>query len=504
MNDAITAKINQLDILEKKLHAYNHAMAMISFDAVTGAPADTAVGRGETLGVLSELSHDLFINPDTDALLLELSTNKAQLDEITARRVEFLREDFDRESKIPTEELVAYSMLVNEADSVWHRAKLDNDFASFEPYLNKLVEAKIKIAKHYDPSRDPYDTWLDIFEKGYTREVLDEYFFKIREALVPLVKKVTQNAKAVNDSILRGNFPAQRQRQLSEYIMSVMGIDRSHCSISETEHPFTTNFNKNDVRITTKYNEGNVASSMYSVIHEGGHALYELNSGDEFEYTCLAGGVSMGIHESQSRFYENIIGRSEEFIELIFPKLQELFPDQYNDITAHDFYLAVNSSHPSLIRTEADELTYSLHIMVRYEIEKLLFDGKVSTKELPEIWSRMMKEYLGVDVPDDTHGVLQDSHWAGGMFGYFPSYSLGSAFGAQILNRMKLDLNPYECIRSGSLAEITGWLTEHIYKFGALYQPSVLLEKCCGEKFDSKYYIDYLTEKYSKIYDLNA
>lgn len=495
-------KIEELNKLERKMHAYNHAMSMISFDAVTSAPQDSSAGRGETLGILSEISHDLFINPRVDELLKALEAEKGTLDEITARRVHVLREDFDRESKIPTEELVEYEKLVNKADNVWHQAKAKNDYAAFEPYLNKLIAAKIKIAKYYDPNRDPYDTWLDMFEKGYTRKELDEYFAKIKAALVPLVRKVVENDAEVSEKILHGHFPVEKQRELSDYIMSVMGIDRSHCSIGETEHPFTDNFNKNDVRITTKYLEDNLTSSMYSVIHEGGHALYELHSGDEFEYTCLAGGASMGIHESQSRFYENIIGRSEEFIDAIFPKIRELFPEQYENVSAHDFYLAVNRSHPSLIRTEADELTYSMHIMVRYEIEKMLFDAKITTKELPDIWAKMMKEYLGVDVPDDKHGVLQDSHWAGGMLGYFPSYALGSAFGAQILNTMEKDFNPWEYIKNGQLCKITEWLAEHIFRFSALYDPSVLLEKCCGEKFNPDYYINYLTQKYSKIYNL--
>lgn len=238
-------------------------------------------------------------------------------------------------------------------------------------------------------------------------------------------------AKQVDDSPLHGHFPLDKQRQLSDYLMQVIGLDRAHCTIAETEHPFTTGFTKYDVRITTHYLEDNFASSMYSVIHEGGHALYDTHPMDKLAYTVLGGGVSMGIHESQSRFFENIIGRSRSFIRLIAPKLHELFPETaaYDD---EALYHAFNRAEPSLIRTEADELTYCLHILIRYELEQQLFDGKLTVQELPAAWNRLYKEYLDVDVPSDREGVLQDTHWADALFGYFPSYALGSAYGAHM------------------------------------------------------------------------
>jgi len=306
----------------------------------------------------------------------------------------------------------------------------------------------------------------------------------------------------VDDSFLNAHYPIEKQRELSDYLMKVMGMDRTHCGIAETEHPFTINFGSNDVRITTHYHEDNVASSMYSVIHEGGHAIYELGIGKEYERTFLGGGVSMGIHESQSRLFENIIGRSEEFIALIFPKLQELFPEQLAGVDAHAFWLAVNKAEPSLIRTEADELTYALHVMVRYELEKAIIAGELAVSDLPAAWNAKYKEYLGVDVPDDTHGVLQDSHWSGGSVGYFPSYALGSAYGAQMMESLRRDVNVEEAISSGSLKPIVDWLGERIYRHGCMYDPSVLLHNCCGAEFDATYYVRYLTEKFTKIYNL--
>ena len=240
---------------------------------------------------------------------------------------------------------------------------------------------------------------------------------------------------------------------------------------------------------------------MFSVIHEGGRVLYELGIADDLQYTCRAGGVSMGVHESQSRFYENLIGRSHPFIEAIFPKMQEFFPEQLADVTAEQMYRAVNRVEPSLIRTEADQVTYCLHVMIRYELEKALFDGTMEVKDIPENWNRLYKEYLGVDVPDDKHGCLQDSHWSGGMFGYFPSYALGSAYGAQMLQKMEADIDVWGDVTKGDLSKVTGWLKEKVHQYGGLKEPGDIIKNACGE-FDPTVYTDYLVKKYTEIYGL--
>lgn len=287
-----------------------------------------------------------------------------------------------------------------------------------------------KFAGYYHPEMAPYDALLNEYEEGMNVETLDAFFAQLRQTIVPLIEKI-RATKQIDDAFLYRHYPVEIQRKLSDYLMEVMGIDRTHCGIAETEHPFTTNFNNKDVRITTHYFEDNLVSSMFSVIHEGGHALYELGADDCYNYTALAGrGVSMGIHESQSRFYENIIGRSPAYVHAVFPKLKELFPEQLADVDEEMFYRAINKAEPSLIRTEADELTYCLHIMVRYEIEKQLIGGTLAVKDVPAEWKRLYKKYLGVDVPSDREGCLQDSHWSGGSIGYFPSYALGSAYGA--------------------------------------------------------------------------
>jgi carboxypeptidase Taq len=283
-----------------------------------------------------------------------------------------------------------YAMLVNEADAIWHKAKETDDFALFCPVLKRLVAFARKFAGYYDETKKPYDALLNEYERGTDMEQLDRFFAQIKEALVPLIHEIGQ-AEQIDDSFLHRQYPIEDQRRFSDYLMEVLGLDRGHCTIGETEHPFTLEFNNQDVRITTNYSEDNVADSMYSVIHEGGHARYELNVRDDLQYTCLSSGVSMGVHESQSRFYENIIGRSRAFVEAIFPKMQEFFPEQLADVTAEQMYRAVNRVQPSLIRTEADELTYCLHVMVRYEIEKQLIDGTLDVEDIPAVWKSSTK-----------------------------------------------------------------------------------------------------------------
>lgn len=358
-----------------------------------------------------------------------------------------------------------------------------------------------KAAGWYNPEMQPYDALLNEYEQGLTMETLDAFFACLRSAIVPLLAAI-QKAEQIDDSFLRKSYPVAAQREFSDYLMDVLGLDRRYCGIAETEHPFTTNFNNKDVRITTHYHEDNVASSMYSVIHEGGHALYELDCDDCYNYTFLAGGVSTAIHESQSRFFENIIGRSEGFIHYIYPKLQELFPEQFSGVTANDFYRAVNKVQPSLIRTEADELTYCLHIMVRYELEKRLISGELAVRDVPAQWNKLYKEYLGVEVPNDTLGCLQDTHWAGGMIGYFPSYALGSAYGPQMLAVMEKRQGPIaDAVAKGDLSGVRGWLKENIHRYAGFYSPGELFNRVCGD-FNAEYYTEYLIKKYSELYGL--
>ena len=486
---------------QQTMAAYNHALGVMFHDGSTAAPKGSWEGRGQTMGIMSQITYDLDTDPKKGEMLTYLEAHTDELTEQQKREVEVLRKGFDQMKKIPAEEYVAYSVLMNDAQSAWEKAKNENDFDAFAPYLEKIVEFNRKFAGYYDADKAPYDALLNEYEEGMNMETLDEFFAQLRSAIVPLLEKV-QAAPQIDDSFLHQNFPLEGQKKYAEYLMEVLGLDRRHCGLAESEHPYTTNFNNKDVRITTHYHEDHVTFSIFSVIHEGGHAIYELGADDKYNYTCLSGGVSMGIHESQSRFYENLIGRSRPFINHIFPKLQELFPEQLEGVDAEMYYRAINKSQPSLIRTEADELTYALHVMVRYEIEKQMIAGTLAIKDVPAEWNRLYKEYLGVDVPSDSQGCLQDSHWSGGSIGYFPSYALGSAYGPQILNAMQKDIGDiYPDVEKGDLSRVTGWLREHIHQHASFIKPGILFERICG-KFDAKYFTDYLTRKYSELYNL--
>ena len=498
---SVEEAVEALKTLQRKQFAYDHAMGVLYLDATTAAPSDTWEGRGKTMEVLSQASYDLLVTPENGELFAFLEENREALDPQTRREAEVLKKSYEKTQKIPPKEYVEYSILLNDAQAVWHKAKLENDFQAFAPYLEKIMAANRKFAGYYNPELPAYDALLNEYEEGLTTAAADAFFAQVRQAIVPLLGKI-QKAPQIEDGFLHRHFPVEVQRKLSDYLMEVMGLDRSHCGIAETEHPYTTNFGNKDVRITTHYHEDNLVSSMFSVIHEGGHALYELGADDRYNYTALSGGASMGLHESQSRFYENYIGRSKAFVHAVFPKIREFFPEQLADVTEEDFYRAINKAQPSLIRTEADELTYCLHVMVRYEIEKKLIDGTLAISQVPGEWNRLYKEYLGVDVPNDAQGCLQDSHWSGGLIGYFPSYALGSAYGAQMLHQMGLERGDvYRDVENGDLSRVTGWLREKIHCHARFYKPGDLLKSVFGE-FDPKYYTDYLTRKYTELYDL--
>lgn len=496
LNEAL-AKLAEL---QKKLYAYQAADSALYLDGTTVAPKDTAEGRGVALGILAGERHKLFSAPEVGELLDFLWERKDELEHPVRRQVEELRRSYAQLTRIPADKYMEYAMLTNEASDVWRRAKEQNDFELFRPVLEKLVAFNVKFAGYYDSTKAPYDALLNEYERGVDMAYLDGFFTTLRERIVPLIHAIGEKEQP-DDSFLRRHYPAERQRKFSDYLMEVLGLDRAHCTIGETEHPYTLEFNNKDVRITTNYDEDNVDFSMYSVIHEGGHAKYELGISDDVQYTCLAGGVSMGVHESQSRFYENLIGRSKPFIEAVFPKMQEFFPEQLGDVTAEQFYRAVNKAQPSLIRTEADELTYCLHIMVRYEIEKRLIGGTLEVKDVPEAWNRLYKEYLGIDVPNDRQGCLQDSHWSGGAFGYFPSYALGSAYGAQMLRSMERDIDVWGPVSKGDLSGVSSWLGEKVHRYGGLLEPADVVKNACG-KFDPTVFSDYLERKYTELYQL--
>ena len=497
LTDALTSFTN----LETTLRAYSHAIGCLNYDGETVAPRNSAPMRGETMAFLSGIIHEKVTAGETGEILDTILTHRDEVSLKDRRRAEVLKEQRDDLTLVPADEFMAYQQLMAEAMQVWHDAKLASDFAAYAPYLDRIIAYNRRFAERKDAKRPAYDVLLDGYEKGLSHETLDPFFELLRGELTPVILAVAEKPRP-DVAFLNQPYPIHLQKKFTDRVMQIMGINRDDCSVGETEHPFTDGFNKHDVRITTHYHEDSVLSNLYSVVHEGGHALYELGVGDELQGTVLAGGSSMSIHESQSRFYENIIGRSRAFCEVLLPELKALFPAQMAGVDEEKLYRAANLAEPSLIRTEADELTYAMHVMIRYELEKAMIGGDLKTDDIPGEWNRMYKKYLGIDVPDDRRGCLQDSHWSFGAIGYFPSYALGSAYGAQMLPQMQKDIDVWSVVRSGDLKPITAWLGEKIHHYGQLLTPNELILSACGAPFDAHYYVDYLKGKYGELYKL--
>ncbi|MBQ9535639.1 MAG: carboxypeptidase M32 [Clostridia bacterium] len=494
--------VERVKELQELLHAYDHAMGVIGYELSTIAPKLAYIGASKTQSILAAEQNKHFINDEVRELLTFLDGHKAELDEQTAAEVRELLKNFRQTELMPREEIVEYRRFGSEIHEAWKKARESNDYASYAPLFDKQIEWSLKIAGYANSKgMDTYDFMLDDFEEGFTTEVLDPFFDAIRAEIVPLIRDIQTRGREIDDSFLHKEYPVEGQRRLGEYIMELMGLTRDVCTLEETVHPFSNSFNNKDSRMTTRYVINDLASSLYSVIHEGGHSLHSVHAADSLNGSAAAG-ASNGMCESMSRFQENIVGRSREFCEFLFPKVQEIFPEQLAGVSAEQFWLAVNKVKPDLIRTEADELTYCLHIMVRYELEKRIIAGTLKAADLPAEWNRLYKEYLGVDVPDDARGVLQDIHWVGGGFGYFPSYAIGNAYGAQILTGMLKEIDLFADLRRGDLSREIGWLREHVYQYGGVRKAVQIIPACSGEKFDVKYYIDYLKNKYTEIYGL--
>lgn len=501
--ETLTELLNQYEQLNLKRNAFGYANYIIGWDSETEAPAGCFDNRSKMVGVLAGESFHLSTCDETKKLINSLYERIDELNDDMKIIIKKEKRSVDQMSKIPAEEYVEYSILMSQSSQIWANAKINNDFNAFAPTLEKIVEFQKKIMKYLETDTlKGYDVLLDQYEEGATSALYDEFFEILKKDLVPFVLKVTALPLGAKHTLENKTFSIEKQEMLSKYMLDVMNFDWNYGVLKTSEHPFTSGFTSKEVRITTHYYPENLLFSMYSVIHEGGHALYELGVNPKYDFTILGGGSTMAMHESQSRFYENMIGRSYAFFEAHYPKIQEIFKEELKEVTLDDFYQLANEAKCSLIRTEADELTYSLHIMLRYEIEKQLLKGEIKVKDLPQVWNKMMKEYLGVDVPTDTEGVLQDTHWSGGSFGYFPTYAYGSAISAQLYSAMTKDINIEEELKTGTTKAINEWLKEHVHKYGGSRLPEEILLQATGEKFNPQYYVNYLKEKYSKIYNI--
>jgi len=504
MNPLIEQQVKDFRELVQKIKSYEEALAVMYWDLRTGAPKKGMEARSEVIGVLSTEMFKLSTSDEMGEFVTALSEPEVytQLDELNQKIVQECKKEYEKSKKIPAKMYQEYVVLTTQAENVWEEAREANDFDMFKPYLEKVVAYNQQFIDLWGAKDTRYDTLLDMYEPGLTVAKLDEVFGELRARTVPLVAAIAASASKPDMSCLEQKFDVDKQREISLFLLEQMGYDFEAGRLDVSVHPFATGLNPGDVRITTRYDENDLPNSLFSSLHEGGHALYEQNISKELIGTPLCTGTSMGIHESQSRFWENMIGRSRLFWNRYYKEVQRIFPGQL-DVSEDTFYRAMNRSEPSFIRTESDELTYNLHIIIRYEIEKMLFNEGLNVADLPAVWNAKYEEYLGITPPTDSLGVLQDVHWGGGGFGYFPSYSLGNMYAAQMMHTMRQEMPELDSyIEQGQLAPIKAWLTEKVYQYGKSQTPGEIIQRITGEELSPTYLIEYLEIKFKEVYNL--
>ena len=412
-----------------------------------------------------------------------------------------VRRDYDKARKLPPDLVARFAMAVSRAKQAWKKARAEDRFAHFEPHLRTLIDLNVEKAEAYGYEEHIYDALLDEYEPGMKTALVTELFADLRKELVPIVEEIAERPP-ISDVVLHQRFDRDLQWDFGMEVIKDFGYDLSRGRQDLSAHPFTTSFSITDVRITTRFSDDFLSPGLFGTLHEAGHALYEQGIDQALERTPLADGASLGIHESQSRLWENLVGRSRPFWQRYYPRLQSIFPKQLEGVSLNTFYRAVNKVEPGLIRVEADEVTYNLHIMLRFELEKALIEGRLATSDLPGVWARKMEEYLGVKPPNDADGVLQDIHWSLGAFGYFPTYALGNLMSTQIFEEAGRALGAVEeDIAEGNFADLLGWLREHIHRYGRKMDALDLLERATGEGLSAKSWLAYIRRKVDAVYD---
>ena len=491
-----------------------NTISVLMWDSRTQMPPGGARSRAYQLATLAQLAQERFAS-DTTARLLDAAETEVQADSPDSyrrRAVQQTREAHVVATRIPpslTAEMAAYRP---EAQAVWARAKGDNDFASFAPYLERMVALERRLAEAIGYQGRPYDALLMKYEPGMTLARLDDLFGQLRAGILPLLRRIVDSGRQPRADFLARDYPEEAQRAFSLELAQAFGYDLDRGRLDVSPHPFEISFTRDDVRITTRYQRNFLPGALFGVLHETGHALYEQGADPALSRSALTtdflgqyavAGVSYGTHESQSRLWENLVGRSRVFWQRHFDRLQTVFPTQLADVSAEEFYRAVNQVQPSLIRVEADELTYNFHIMLRVEIEAALVDGSLAVADLPTAWNAKMQAYLGLTPPDDTHGVLQDIHWSSGSFGSFCTYTVGNVMSAQFFEAARAQTPGLDAaLAEGDYAPLRGWLTDNIYRHARAFSPSELLVRSTGRDLDTQPYLDYLTTKYTELYDL--
>jgi carboxypeptidase Taq len=486
-------------------HDVGKAIFLLAWDQRTMMPTNGAAVRAEQLATLSKLSHDLFTSDEVGRLLDDLAEYAESLpyesDEASLIRV--ARRDFDRERRVPADLRGELTRAAANGYEAWVDARARSDFGSFLPFLQRNVELRQRYADCFEVD-EPYDALLEDYEPGMKTAEVREVFDVLKPELIALVRAVADHQDGVDTSFLTGSFPADRQRALSLAVLERLGFEPDSWRLDTTAHPFASSISTGDIRLTTRFKEDDVSDALFSTMHEFGHGIYERSVDPALGRSLLCRGASMSLHESQSRMWENLVGRSRPFWRFFYPTFRSIFPE-FERVDEDAFYRAINTVQPSLIRVEADEVTYSLHIILRFELEQELLSGELELRDLPEAWNARMEEYLGVQVPDDAHGVLQDTHWSSGLLGYFPTYALGNVVSLQIWDQLVSAMpDVYDQIERGEFGQLREWLRDQLYRHGRKLKPKELIERITGGGLDPWPYLRYLSEKVGDVYGIEA
>jgi carboxypeptidase Taq len=495
--------LKTLKSLLTEINSLNAAAAILEWDQMTYMPANSSEARSRQLAALERIAHEKFISPKIGQLLAALRPLLPELSPADAALVEITAHDYEKAVKIPPAFTALFSEHVTKTYEAWAKARAENNFNIVAPQLEKTLELSRQMANYFPGYQHIADPLIDDLDPGLTVATIRPLFAQLRAELAPLVAAITSQPKP-DDRCLRQHYPEAEQLKFGLEVAQRLGFDFTRGRQDKSPHPFTTGFSVNDVRITTRINEDNVAEGLLSTIHETGHALYEQGINPDFDGTPLATGTTMSIHESQSRLWENLVGRSRHFWMFFYPRLQTTFPQQLKSVPFETFYRAMNRVEPSLIRTEADEVSYNLHVMIRFDLETQMLEGKLAVKDLPEAWNESYRRDLGIVPPDDCLGVLQDMHWFSGTIGgYFQSYTLGNILSAQFYDAaVKAHPNIPAEIAGGNFDSLRQWLQEHIYQYGRQYSAATIVQRATGYPMEIGPYVAYLRKKYGELYSL--
>ncbi len=481
------------------------AVGVLGWDQQTNMPPGGAQARAMQLATLSRLAHERLVSEETgealEAAESEVEGTEPNSDEFCLVRK--VRRDFDKARKVPADWVGEFSRVTALAHQAWEKARAEADFPQFQPHLERILQLRRDYVEFFAPYDHVYDPLLDDFEPGMKTAQVKAVFDELRGEQVALIQDIVERGTPVDASVLHQHFEEQKQWDFGIEVATAIGYDFERGRQDKSVHPFTAGFGTGDVRITTRFDPQFLNTALFGTMHEAGHAMYEQGINPDYDRTPLGTGASLAVHESQSRMWENLVGRSRPFWVRFYPRLQEVFSEQLGHVDLQTFYAAVNKVEPSLIRVEADEATYNLHIMVRFELEMAMMEGSLEVGDLPQAWDSKIEEFLGLVPPDDAKGVLQDIHWSGGMIGYFPTYALGNLIAAQLWEKIEADIPDLRAtIERGDLGVLLGWLRENVHRHGAKYEPMELLTMVTGSGLSAQPYLRYLREKFREIYNL--